>query len=168
MTKRLFTTISALAYTGCCRALPDPLRPQDRASPAPHGSTRCYRRKNGPQRQNRRAGGVERSPLGDGLLSPRDTGKGADPRKERGLQHFRRRFPPGIFCRVPFGVSILRKEFFPGDGTWSSPGEFFSYPRVFWRSGRASDSLSTSQCFESRLLLSISCCCCFRLGFSLV
>ena len=48
-------------------------RPLDRATAAPHGNTtRCYRRSGGPQRQTRRAGGVERSLLGDGLLGPRE------------------------------------------------------------------------------------------------
>ena len=40
---------------------PPPPRPRGRATPVPHGGTRCYWRKNGPQRQTRRAGGVERS-----------------------------------------------------------------------------------------------------------
>ena len=45
------------------RAPPAPPRPQDRATPAPHGGTTSYRRKNGPKHQTRRAGSVERSRL---------------------------------------------------------------------------------------------------------
>ena len=68
MSNWIFTTMPVSVYllnTGCCRAPSDPARPQHRAKPAPHGCTRCLRRKNGPQRQTRRAGGVERSTPGD-------------------------------------------------------------------------------------------------------
>ena len=43
------------------RAPRDRPRPRDRATPAPHSSPRGNRRKNGPQRQTRRAGSGERS-----------------------------------------------------------------------------------------------------------
>ena len=40
-----------------------PSRPRDRATPASHGGTKSYRRKNGPQRETRRAGSAERAPF---------------------------------------------------------------------------------------------------------
>ena len=57
-------------YTWYTVLTPDPLRPRGRATPASHGSTRGYRRNNGPQRQTRREGGVERSAPGIGLRNP--------------------------------------------------------------------------------------------------
>ena len=63
-------------------------RPRDRATPTPHG-TRCYRRKNGPQRQPRFAASVQRScprsPIRRGIVK---TGKtqhdaGTQPLHER-------------------------------------------------------------------------------------
>lgn len=44
MSKGIFTTMHVSVYVfniGCCRTSPDPSRPQDRATPASHGSTRC-------------------------------------------------------------------------------------------------------------------------------
>ena len=75
--KRIFTTMSVSVFffnTDCCRAPPDPPRLQDRATPAPHGSTRCYRRKNGPSAKLGERGASKGVPLppGDGLLGPRE------------------------------------------------------------------------------------------------
>ena len=115
------------------RAPPEPPRPRHRATPAPHGNTRYGRRKNGPQRQTRRARGVERSPPGDGLLGPRE--RSGSPGRE-GFPTFSE--ASGIFfsCSL-LEASVLWKPFFCGDETLSSPGDIVSYPRVFRLSGRA-------------------------------
>ena len=57
-----------------------PPRPRGRATPAPHSSPRCSRRKSGRQRPTRRAGGDERRPPGTGHLFAE---KGGDPRERR-------------------------------------------------------------------------------------
>ena len=131
--------------TGCCRAPPDPSRPQDRATPDPHDSTRCNRRK-------RRAGGVERSPPGDCLLGPWER---SVPRGGRGFQHWRCS-PAGVFFCVPCcGFQLYGRRIFPGMEHYNSPsGVFFRIP-VFLAQRRASDSVHTGrQWFEPRLLSS--------------
>ena len=125
--KRIFTTMSVSVFffnTDCCRAPPDPPRLQDRATPAPHGSTRCYPRKNGRQHQTRQAGGVEGSPPGTACSVP---GKGADPRG-RCFHHSRRHFPPEIFSRPLLGVSIERKAYSPTMEHYHLPGVIFHIP----------------------------------------
>ena len=57
--------------TGWCRAPPGLPRLCTRATPILHASTRCHRRKNRSQLPTRRAEGVEKSPLGNGLLGRR-------------------------------------------------------------------------------------------------
>ena len=78
-------------------------------------------------------------------------GKEADPRRGRGFQHFRGRFPPGDFCVSPvLGFQTYGRRFF-GDGTFSSPRGYFSYLRVLCPSGRAPSYVHTSPWFEPRL-----------------
>ena len=43
---------------------------QDRATPTINGRARCYRRKNGPQRESRLAGAVEKEPSRERLARP--------------------------------------------------------------------------------------------------
>ena len=59
------------------RAPPSPPRRHDRATTAPHVSTRCSRRMNCHRCPTRRAGVGERRPPGDGSLPPRDRGGSA-------------------------------------------------------------------------------------------
>ena len=107
------------------RAPPEPPRPRHRATPAPHGNTRYGRRKNGPQRQTRRARGVERSPPGDGLLGPRERSG------REGFPTFSEVFPSRDVFRVScLGFPLYGRRFY-GDGTLSSPrGYFFVSPGV--------------------------------------
>ena len=75
-----------------CFSTPFEHRPLPSATaPAPHDSTRCHRRKNGPEHRTRRAGGVERSPPGDGVLGPRER-IGSPGREE--FPTFSEGFPP--------------------------------------------------------------------------
>ena len=108
------------------RAPPEPPRPRHRATPAPHGNTRYGRRKNGPQRQTRRARGVERSPPGDGLLGPRERSG------REGFPTFSEVFPSRDVFRVSlFRVSIVWKTFLRGWNPIIPPGIFFRVPRCF-------------------------------------
>ena len=106
----------------CSRSLPDTPRPHGRAMPAPHSSTRCYRRKNGPQGQTRRAG----SPPADVLLVPRERSGSQGLQGEREVSNIF----GGISLRVVFScplfeVSIVWKSFFSRSGTLSPPpGDF--------------------------------------------
>ena len=80
MSKWIFENISVIKYpkNSCeSRAPPDPPRHHDRATPAPHISPRCPRRKNCRRCPTRRAGGVERRPPGDGSLPLRERGGSA-------------------------------------------------------------------------------------------
>ena len=101
------------------RVPPDPSRPRNCDTPAPHSSPRCRRRKDGRHRRARRAGGVERCPPGDGLFGPREGG---------GFQLFLMRLHPRDFVCVPlFWLSIYTEGvFFSGDGIWYlPPSDFF-------------------------------------------
>ena len=142
--KWLLTIMSVVASffnTGCCGAPPDPPRPQDRATPAPRSSTRCNRQKNRSQRQTRSAGGLETSPPGDGLLSPRERNR--SPGRER-FPTFSKAFPSRdlIFVSPVWGFNWVEFDFsgdsfihyvdFSGDGIFSSPrGYFFRIPALF-------------------------------------
>ena len=176
MSSWIFKTTSVLVCPWRLRlshAPPDPSRSRDRLTPAPHESTRCHRRKNEPQCQTRRAGGVERSPPGDGLLGPRDwsvsagrevvlpgtacsvPGIGAYPRGGRGFQHFRRRLPAGAFFVSPSLGFQLYGRLFSGDETFSSPlpGIFFRVPGCLGSAVEQSAQLCTDTglWFEPRL-----------------
>ena len=77
VTSLIFKTSSVLVHPAGHRLFrppPDPPRPRDHATPAPHSSPRCSRRKKGRSRRTRRAGGVGRCPLGDGFLGSRERG----------------------------------------------------------------------------------------------
>ena len=85
-----------------------PPRPQDRSTPAPHGSARCSRS----QRRTRRTGGVERSPPGDGLLGPRERSESA---WREGFPTFSEAFPSRILFRVPWsGFQLYGRRTFRG------------------------------------------------------
>ena len=123
-----------------------PPRPHGCATPAPHSSIRCYRRKNGPQRQTQL--GVSKGTL------PRTTcsvhGKGGDPRGSpgrEGFPTFSEAFPSHFFSCPLVEVSIVSwEDFFPGmEHYHPPPGTFFPHPRVLWLSRRASDSAPTGQ-----------------------
>ena len=115
-------------YTGYCRAPPDPSRPQNRATPAPQGNTKCYRRKNGSLRQTRLPGASKGALPGKSCSVP---GKGADPRGGKGFQYFRRRCSPGIvFQASRLGFQLCGRRF-SGDGNYHPPGNTLLYSRVF-------------------------------------
>ena len=138
------SVLVCLAEHRLSRVPPGLPRPRDRATPPPHGSPRCHRQKNGRRHPIRRAGGVGRRPPGDGSVLV----NGADPREGRGFQHFRRRFPPGDFFRLPcLGFHLYGRRFFPGMVYCYPPRDFFVSP-VFWLSGRALDSVRRSPLFE--------------------
>ena len=134
------------AWRRLSRAPSAPPRPRDRVTRAIHDSTTCYRRKNEPQRQTRRAGGAERSPPADFLLGPR---KSCGSAGKKGLPPFPEVFPFRAFFRVPcFGIPLYGRRF-TGDGTLPSPPGIFSYPRVFRLSGRAPTFVRTGPCFRA-------------------
>ena len=112
---RLFTTISVLVCPvghRLLRAPPDPPRPRDGVTPAPHSSPQCPRRERAPIPNNSASGGrgqvlsrgrLARSPGNEGI-----PGKGE-------FHHFWRHFPPGIFVRLSvFGFPFAWKAFFWG------------------------------------------------------
>ena len=127
------------------RATAPPPRPRDRATSAPHGIARFRRRTIGRKHRRWRAGGVERSPPGDGLAQ--SPGKEGIPGKRHvsnifwrrflpgffagweDFRHFRRRCPPGFF-RVPclLVVPLFGRCVFLADGTLSSPTPWDFFP----------------------------------------
>ena len=112
-------------------------RPRGRAMPAPQSSRRCARRKNGRRSPTWRAGGVERCPPGDGLLSPLEK-RGSLGRE--GFPQFTEAFPSRNVFRVPvFGLHLYGRHCFwgwniiipPGYCIVVSPGIVFQYVRTY-------------------------------------
>ena len=104
--------LSRILYTPKRNGSPDRhliLETQDRATPTINGRARCYGRKNGPQRESRRAGAVEKEPSRERLArSPRRSGS---PGRE-GFPTLSELCPSPVFFSCPlFGVSIASKAF---------------------------------------------------------
>ena len=119
---------------------------QDRATPTINGRARCYRRKNGPQRESRRAGVVEKEPSRERLARP--------PRTERipgegGVSNvFGSVSLPGLFFRVPCLMFQLHRS--PFLRAWNDIIPmmiFFRIPRDFGSAveRRAFDCVPTHQ-----------------------
>ena len=128
------SVLVCLAEHRLSRVPPGLPRPRDRATPPPHGSPRCHRRKNGRRRRTRRAGGVERCPPGDGFLDPRERGeilgKGGFSIISGGIS-----LPGSYFSCPGFWVSVLYgRRFFPGmEHYHPPPRNVFVHPRTFMR-----------------------------------
>ena len=147
-----------------------PARPQDHATHAPHGSTRCIIAERNPP-------GDGLNPPGDGLLGPRERsgspGEGGVSNIFGGVS-----LPRFLSCPL-FEVSIAWKAFFSGRLITPHRVIFFLYARVFWLSGnrsvvRASPTVDALFLFVViRVLVLILfllfflvrhlCCCCFCL-----
>ena len=104
------------------------------------------------------ASGGRREEPSRGRLARSPRARSGSPGRE-GFKHFRRFLPPGIYFRVPcLGLQLYWWAFFPGMEHYypPSPGDIFSYPRVFGLSGRVPDSLRTGQWLKPRLLFFFS------------
>ena len=121
--KWIFENMPVITYpqNSCeSRAPSDPPRHHDRATPAPHISPRCPRRKNSRQCPTRRAGGVKRRPPGDRVLPPRERGGSARtegftasseafPTRGHPLTNFKTTFPHSIQHKNTIIHTILYK-----------------------------------------------------------
>ena len=88
---------------------------------------KVYQRKNGPQSQIRRAGGVERSPPGDGFLDPRERSGSAG---GEGFLTLSEAFPSRDFLFVPpvWDFNCMEGDCFPRMEHYHPPGIFFRVP----------------------------------------